>query len=161
MSQNVRKWLILSAKIYLQAKIQIILPLYFLENLSKHISAIYWENYKLHFQPFIPALPKVQDFITEPDGKTELITAAHVTHPHILPKLHASLFMLYTLNYKKDDQEYWARIYKWNRHPDLALLSFLEVDKQFWKIESNDLHNLADAKDVHFSKGEQFFYFQR
>jgi hypothetical protein len=25
-----------------------------------------------------------------------------------------------------------ARIYKWNRHPDIALLSFLDVDEKFW-----------------------------
>ena len=55
MSQSVRKWLILSAKIYVQAKIWIILPLNFLENLRKYISAIYWQNHKLHFQPFIKA----------------------------------------------------------------------------------------------------------
>ena len=53
MSQNVSKWLIQSGKIYLQAKIWIILPLHFLENLRKYISAIYCQNYKLHFQPFI------------------------------------------------------------------------------------------------------------
>ena len=58
--------------------------------------------------------------------------------------------------YKKDDGEYWARIYKWNRHHDLALLSFLEVDKKFWNMEA-DLHNLTDAKDVHFSKGRPKF----
>ena len=53
MSQNVRKWLILSVQIHLKAKIWIILPLHFLENLRKYISAIYWQNHKLHFQPFI------------------------------------------------------------------------------------------------------------
>ena len=59
MSQNVRKWLILLAMIYLQAKNWIILPIHFLENLRKYISAIYWQNYKLHFQPFIQTDQKV------------------------------------------------------------------------------------------------------
>ena len=53
MSQSVRKWLILSAMTYFQAKIWIILLLHFLENLRKYVSAIYWQNYKLNFQPFI------------------------------------------------------------------------------------------------------------
>ena len=53
MSQNVRKWLIILAKIYLQAKIWIILPLHSLENLSKYISALHCQNHKLHFQPFL------------------------------------------------------------------------------------------------------------
>ena len=39
--------------IYIQAKIWIIQPFHFLENLRKYISAIYWQNYTLHFQPFI------------------------------------------------------------------------------------------------------------
>ena len=53
MSKNVRKWLILSAKIYLQAEIWISLPLHSIENQRKYISAVYQQNYKLHFQPFI------------------------------------------------------------------------------------------------------------
>lgn len=43
--------------------------------------------------------------------------------------------MLYALHYKKDDDEYWIRILKWNRHPDIALLSFLEVNQKFWRID--------------------------
>ena len=30
-----------------------------------------------------------------------------------------------------------VRIFKWNRHPDIALLSFLGVDEKFWSLESN------------------------
>ena len=56
--------------------------------------------------------------------------------------------MLYALHYKKDDDKYWARILKWNKHPDLALLSFLEVNKKFWILEEP----LDEAKDVHFAK---------
>ena len=53
MSENMRKWLILSAKICIQAKVWIILLLQSLENLRKCINAIYWQNHKLHFQPLI------------------------------------------------------------------------------------------------------------
>ena len=67
-------------------------------------------------------------------AKSEYVTAASILYPFILPKIHPSIFMLYALHYKKDDDEYWARILKWNRHPDLALLSFLGVDEKFWKL---------------------------
>ena len=42
---------------------------------------------------------------------------------------------LYALYYKRDDDEYWARILKWNKHPDLALLSFLDVGQKFWSLD--------------------------
>jgi hypothetical protein len=29
---------------------------------------------------------------------------------------------------QKPDKEYWARILRWNRHPDLTLLTFFDVD---------------------------------
>ena len=63
MSQNVRKWLILSDKIYLQAKIWVILPFPFWENLRKCISAIYRQNHKLHIQPFIGASFPIAHFL--------------------------------------------------------------------------------------------------
>ena len=78
---------------------------------------------------------------------------ASILHPYVLPKLHASLFMLYTLFYKKDDDQYWDRIIKWNRHSDLAILAFLNVDKKFWKIELPEI-DMTSAKGVHFSKGK-------
>ena len=78
---------------------------------------------------------------------------ASILHPYVLSKLHASLFMLYTLFYKKDDDQYWDRIIKWNRHSDLAILAFLNVDKKFWKIELPEI-DMTSAKGVHFSKGK-------
>ena len=63
-----------------------------------------------------------------------LVTPSLLLLPHVLPRIHSSIFMLYALYYKKDDDEYWIRILKWNRHPDIALLSFLEVNQKFWRI---------------------------
>ena len=87
------------------------------------------------------------------ENKIEFMTMASILHPYVLPKLHASLFMLYTLFYKKDDDQYWDRIIKWNRHSDLAILAFLNVDKKFWKIELPEI-DMTSAKGVHFSKGK-------
>ena len=41
--------------------------------------------------------------------KGENVSAAHIVYPYILPKIYASVFMLYALHYKKDDDDYWAR----------------------------------------------------
>lgn len=116
-----------------------------------------------------PALPRpgyqhmLIDEYDSGEEKFEYVTATSIIYPHLLPKIHSSIFMLYALYYKKDDDEYWARILKWNRHPDLALLSFLGVDQKFWELENNtDLgsesiqevrRSMSIARDVHFSKG--------
>ncbi len=93
-----------------------------------------------------PALPTKKQWIHRKEGEDNasasagdnstslLVTSALVLHPHILPRIHSSVFMLYALYYKKDDDEYWMRILKWNKHPDLALLSFLGVDQKFWRL---------------------------
>ena len=101
-----------------------------------------------------PALPKpgqqswiesVDDDITN-QSEGEMVTRSSIIHPHILPKIHSSIFMLYALHYKKDDDEYWLRILKWNRHPDIALLSFLGVDQKFWQLET-PRSNLSPNED--------------
>ena len=81
----------------------------------------------------------------------EMVTRSSIIHPHILPKIHSSIFMLYALHYKKDDDEYWLRILKWNRHPDIALLSFLGVDQKFWQLDSDKSH-LKSHVNVSMSK---------
>jgi amyotrophic lateral sclerosis 2 protein len=105
-----------------------------------------------------PALPKPGhqlwiDFEKDSTGtqqneEGEMVTPSSIMHPHILPKIHPSIFMLYALHYKKDDDEYWLRILKWNRHPDIALLSFLGVDQKFWCLDfiQNHQHD-KDAED--------------
>jgi amyotrophic lateral sclerosis 2 protein len=35
---------------------------------------------------------------------------------------------------QKADQEYWSRLLRWNRHPDLTLLTFFEVDFSLWEL---------------------------
>ena len=97
-----------------------------------------------------PALPKPShqlwiesealDGTKNERSEGEMVTRSSIIHPHILPKIHSSIFMLYALHYKKDDDEYWLRILKWNRHPDIALLSFLGVDQKFWQLDRERSH---------------------
>ena len=86
-----------------------------------------------------------------------MVSSTSVIYPFILPRVHSSVFMLYALYYKKDDDEYWARILKWNKHPDIALLSFLDVDQKFWALESSQLvlddtgrKSISSIRDRHF-----------
>ncbi len=115
-------------------------------------------------QALFPVLPSGEDggngrILVSPDNDVVIVSASSLIFPHLLPRVHSSIFMLYALYYKKDDDEYWARIVKWNRHPDLALLSFLGVDQKFW---SSDLlmagggHQtrkslISQIRDVHFA----------
>ena len=91
-----------------------------------------------------PALPKPgkqlwlkieTDEANIQNDEWEMVTSSSIMYPHILQRIHPSIFMLYALHYKKDDDEYWLRILKWNRHPDMALLSFLGVDQKFWNLD--------------------------
>jgi hypothetical protein len=54
---------------------------------------------------------------TDPHNQQQhsLLTPSLLLHPHVLPRVHSSIFMLYALYYKRDDDEYWMRILKWNR----------------------------------------------
>ena len=47
------------------------------------------------------------------------------------------------------------RIYKWNRHPDIALLSFLGVDEKFWTLDALEMDgtprkSISHVRDIHF-----------
>lgn len=116
------------------------------------------ERLYLIVRSLFPALPKNGDlkWITDPPDQTTdltdtMVTSSLVIYPHILPKIHSSIFMLYALHYKKDDDDYWVRIVKWNRHTDLALLTFLEVNQKFWQFE-DDSQISAQIRESHFVK---------
>ena len=49
---------------------------------------------------------------------------------------------------------------KWNRHSDLAILEYLNIDKKFWKIET-PINDMKSAKGVHFSKGTFFSHLEK
>ena len=38
-----------------------------------------------------------------------MVDSSSVIFPHLLPRVQSSVFMLYALYYKRDDDEYWAR----------------------------------------------------
>jgi hypothetical protein len=41
--------------------------------------------------------------------KCEIVAASSIIYPFVLPRIYASIFYLYALHYKKEDDDYWAR----------------------------------------------------
>ena len=60
---------------------------------------------------------------------SDWVTPASLLHPLLLPKIYPPLFNLYALYNEKDDDRYWKRIRLWNKQSNLALMSYLGVDK--------------------------------
>ncbi|EFN76628.1 Alsin [Harpegnathos saltator] len=92
-----------------------------------------------------PALPRCgKEYVLEIDGKEEeqVISAAAILHPILLPRVHSALFVLYALHNKKEDDAYWERLMKWNKQPDITLMAFLEIDQKFWK--ATNVMNITD-----------------
>ncbi|XP_030041146.2 alsin [Manduca sexta] len=62
----------------------------------------------------------------------EIVSAASLLQPTLLPRVHPALFVLYALHNKREDDLYWRRLLKWNRQPDVTLMAFLGIDQKFW-----------------------------
>ncbi|XP_033359057.1 alsin [Bombus vosnesenskii] len=83
-----------------------------------------------------PALPRGgKEYVLETENEEEdqVISAAAILHPILLPRVHSALFVLYALHNKKEDDAYWERLMKWNKQPDITLMAFLDIDQKFWK----------------------------
>ncbi|BES88813.1 Vacuolar sorting protein 9 (VPS9) domain [Nesidiocoris tenuis] len=89
-----------------------------------------------------PALPPAtSDMVVSGCDTEEVITMCGILHPIILPKLYSSLLILYSLHNQTQNDTYWKRLLKWNRHPDSTLLAFLGVDKKFWQSDDDTTPN--------------------
>lgn len=88
-------------------------------------------------------------------GEGQVISAAAILHPILLPRVHSALFVLYALHNKKEDDSYWERLVKWNKQPDITLMAFLDIDQKFWKkaVATNLGENsLSYHSESHFSE---------
>ncbi|XP_029056491.2 alsin [Osmia bicornis bicornis] len=83
-----------------------------------------------------PALPRGgKEYVLEIENSEEgqVISAAAILYPILLPRVHSALFVLYALHNKKEDDAYLERLMKWNKQPDITLMAFLDIDQKFWK----------------------------
>ncbi|CAL7949033.1 unnamed protein product [Xylocopa violacea] len=82
--------------------------------------------------PILPQGGKEYVLETENEGEGQVISAAAILHPILLPRVHSALFVLYALHNKKEDDAYWERLMKWNKQPHITLMAFLDIDQKFW-----------------------------
>ncbi|KAG8235107.1 hypothetical protein J437_LFUL015534, partial [Ladona fulva] len=73
----------------------------------------------------------------EEEKEEEFVTAAGLLHPILLPRVHSSLFVLYALHYKVEDDAYWLQLRKLNSLDNLSLMAYLEVHRKYWVCASN------------------------
>ena len=59
----------------------------------------------------------------------EIVTAAGLLYPILLPKIYPPLFDLYALYNDRDEDRYWERVSKLNRQGDMALMAFLGIEQ--------------------------------
>ncbi|KAL1123935.1 hypothetical protein AAG570_001705, partial [Ranatra chinensis] len=87
--------------------------------------------------PALPAYPPVHH--NSPTQSSEKYSMTGLLDPIILPKVYSSLLVLYSLHNKKEDDTYWKRLLKWNRHPDSTLMAFLGIHRKFWANDDGSL----------------------
>ncbi|XP_076625542.1 amyotrophic lateral sclerosis 2 isoform X2 [Colletes latitarsis] len=83
-----------------------------------------------------PELPRCEkEYVLEAENEEEcqVISASGILYPILLPRVYSTLFVLYALYNKKEDDAYWERLMKWNKQPDITLMTFLGIDQKFWK----------------------------
>nr|XP_033800782.1 alsin isoform X2 [Geotrypetes seraphini] len=61
-----------------------------------------------------------------------VVTSSGLLLPVLLPRLYPPLFMLYALDGEREEDTYWECVLRLNKQPDMALLSFLGVQRKFW-----------------------------
>lgn len=88
----------------------------------------------------------------EQEGVGEIVTAAGLLYPILLPKIYPPLFDLYALYNDRSDDRYWERVSKLNRQGDMALMAFLGIDQKYWLMDSILLEDksqkLSSTRDV-------------
>lgn len=59
----------------------------------------------------------------------EVVSAAGMLQPILMPKLYPALFDLYALHCDRDDEKYWERVQKLNKQGDMSLMAYLGIDQ--------------------------------
>ncbi|XP_022918899.1 alsin isoform X2 [Onthophagus taurus] len=100
-----------------------------------------------------PALPSYEEQVIVNGNAIEenVVSCQSLLYPIILPRVHSSLFTLYTLKCKSCDAQYWKRLIEWNKQPDYTLMAFLSVNQKFLNSETQEpLSPIPRVKDQHF-----------
>ncbi|XP_065051875.1 alsin-like [Rhopilema esculentum] len=106
------------------------LLLHAVEEAKSYISRLY-----TIIRIMFPSLPD-EEFVVLTHDKVDgvddpLINSTNLLHPLILPRLYPPLFTLYALHTEKGDAIYAERLHQLNKRGDIALMSFLGVNRKF------------------------------
>ncbi|CAH2104972.1 unnamed protein product [Euphydryas editha] len=82
----------------------------------------------------------------------EVVSAASLLQPTLLPRVHPALFVLYALHNKREDDLYWRRLLKWNKQPDITLMAFLGIDQKFWSTNPQTSPTFSPMKEQLFNE---------
>ncbi|XP_050362138.1 alsin [Nymphalis io] len=82
----------------------------------------------------------------------EVVSAASLLQPTLLPRVHPALFVLYALHNKREDDMYWRRLLKWNKQPDITLMAFLGIDQKFWSTSHQSSPPFSPMKEQLFNE---------
>lgn len=86
------------------------------EELQMIVSELYYLVQCLF--PALPPLGSSKWLVDEQNSERgDIVCSTTIIYPHLLPRIYVSIYMLYTLDCKREDDEYWTRILKWNKHP--------------------------------------------
>ena len=109
--------------------------------------------------PLIIAARASPDFVEGleiEDPNAEVLTAAGLLYPLLLPKLYPALFDLYALHNEFSDDRYWERVTRLNRQNDMGLMAYLDIDQRFWLLEDllqpGKSQQLTAVKDVCYAE---------
>ncbi|XP_065655109.1 alsin isoform X2 [Hydra vulgaris] len=83
------------------------------------------------------------------DGVLETaINSVSLLHPLLLPRLYPPLFTLYALQTEKSDALYTEKLYYLNKRGDIALLSFLGLNRSFWLMSEKYLSGNKSSQSI-------------
>ncbi|KAL5005990.1 hypothetical protein ScPMuIL_017148 [Solemya velum] len=118
---------------------------------------VFSESSKHNTEPFPKSTEEVAKFfqrqvseISSPEEEEdcEVVSAAGLLHPLLLPKIYPALFDLYALYNDKEDEKCWERIQRLTRQGDMALMAYLGIDQKFWLLGENDpLKKLSSLRE--------------
>ena len=102
-------------------------------NILKAFGRTLYTLMSMSFRYILPALPD-EGFVVLSQEKANNtvehhINSSSVLHPLILPRLYPPLFTLYALHTEKADAVYTERLHQLNKRGDVALMSFLGVNR--------------------------------
>eukprot|EP00111_Clytia_hemisphaerica_P024307 TCONS_00071687-protein len=83
----------------------------------------------LHDEEFVFLSNETVDGYTDPP-----VNSMSLLHPLLLPRLYPPLFTLYALQTEKTDAEYIEKLHYLNKRSDIALMSYLEIKRDFWLL---------------------------